>query len=209
VVHRETVSKLYYFKYIITDGKDFITVATTRPETMFGDVAVFVNPKDKRYQKYIGRFVTNPVNGEHLKVMSDQYVDMKFGTGAMKCTPAHDFNDYQLAIKHKITGYKSVMNEDGTLNAEAKSIENNYAGIDRLIARDAIVGEMQQRDLLIKSEEHKNEVSYSERSGEVVEPLLSKQWFVKMAPLAKQTISLINKQKPNFIPNRFKKTMDT
>jgi valyl-tRNA synthetase len=194
---------------MIVGSKNFITVATTRPETMFGDVAVFVNPKDKKYQKSIGKFVINPINGEQLKIMVDSYVDMKFGTGAMKCTPAHDFNDYQLAIKHKITGYKSIINEDGTLNAEAKSIENSYAGVDRLIARDAIVGEMQQRNLLIKSEEHKNEVSYSERSGEVVEPLLSKQWFVKMAPLAKQTISLIHKQQPNFIPSRFKKTMDT
>jgi valyl-tRNA synthetase len=208
VIHRESVSKMYYFKYMVKDTKNFIEVATTRPETMFVDVAVFVNPKDKRYRKYIGKTVINPINGEPLKVYGDTYVDMKFGTGAMKCTPAHDFNDYQLAIKHKITDYKTVMHLDGTLNEFARSAGNTFTGVDRLIARDSIVSEMQSNGLLIKTEEHKNEVGYSERSGEIVEPLLSEQWFVKMAPLAKQTIKMIAKQKPNFIPPRFKKTMD-
>jgi valyl-tRNA synthetase len=134
---------------------------------------------------------------------------MKFGTGAMKCTPAHDFNDYQLAKKHKITQYKSIMNEDGSLTTDARSVDNSYGGIDRLIARDAIVSELQRRELLIKTEEYKNKIGYSERSGELIEPLLSKQWFIKMQPLAKQTIAMIQKQKPNFIPQRFKKTMDT
>jgi valyl-tRNA synthetase len=127
----------------------------------------------------------------------------------MKCTPAHDFNDYQLAQKHKINEYKSIMNEDGTLTGDARSVDNSYVGIDRLIARDAIVSEIQRRELLIKVEEYKNQIGYSERSGEPIEPLLSKQWFVKMRPLAKQTIAMIKKHKPNFIPMRFKKTMDT
>jgi valyl-tRNA synthetase len=175
---------------------------------MFVDVAVFVNPKDKRYNKYIGKTVINPINGQPLKVYGDSYVDMKFGTGAMKCTPAHDFNDYELAIKHNITEYHSVMNEDGTLNDYARSVSNNYTSVDRLIARDAIVKEIQANGLLLKAEEHKNEIGYSERSGEIIEPLLSKQWFVKMTPLAKQTIKMVIKQKPHFIPARFKKTMD-
>jgi valyl-tRNA synthetase len=175
---------------------------------MFVDIAVFVNPKDKRYSKYINKMVINPINGEPLKVYGDSYVDMKFGTGAMKCTPAHDFNDYQLAIKHKITDYQSVMNEDGTLNEKAHSSNSSFVGVDRLIARDAIVNEMQSNGLLLRVEEHKNEIGYSERSGEIVEPLLSKQWFVKMEPLAKETIKIIKKQKPCFIPPRFEKTMN-
>ncbi|MDR0674785.1 MAG: valine--tRNA ligase [Mycoplasmataceae bacterium] len=208
VVHRENITKLYYFKYMVENSREFIEVATTRPETMFVDVAVFVNPKDKRYRKYINKTVINPINNQPLKVYGDNYVEMKFGTGAMKCTPAHDFNDYQLAIKHNIKNYYSVMNEDGTLNEKARSTNNTYIGVDRLIARDAIVKEMQENNLIVKIEEHKNEIGYSERSGEIVEPLLSKQWFIKMLPLAKQTIQMIAKQKPRFIPPRFKNTMD-
>jgi valyl-tRNA synthetase len=162
-------------KYRLKDADDYIEVATTRPETLFGDVAVFVNPQDKRYKKFVGKFVINPINNEPLKVYADAYVDMKFGTGAMKCTPAHDFNDYELAIKHHLTDYASIMNEDGTLNERARSVNNSYAGIDRLIARDAIVKELDENKMLIKVEEHKNEVGYSERSGEIIEPLLSKQ----------------------------------
>jgi valyl-tRNA synthetase len=208
VVHRENVTKLYYFKYLLNDSNEFIEVATTRPETMFVDAAVFVNPADKRYHKYINKMVINPINNEPLKVLGDAYVDMKFGTGAMKCTPAHDFNDYKLAIKHNIINYASVMNEDGTLNEKARSTNNTYTGIDRLIARDAIVRELQDNNLITKIEEHKNEIGYSERSGEIIEPLLSEQWFVKMSSLAKQTIKMIAKQKPRFIPPRFKNTMD-
>jgi valyl-tRNA synthetase len=160
---------------MVENSREFIEVATTRPETMFVDVAVFVNPKDKRYRKYINKTVINPINNQPLKVYGDNYVEMKFGTGAMKCTPAHDFNDYQLAIKHNIKNYYSVMNEDGTLNEKARSTNNTYIGVDRLIARDAIVKEMQENNLIVKIEEHKNEIGYSERSGEIVEPLLSKQ----------------------------------
>jgi valyl-tRNA synthetase len=208
VIYRENATKMYYFKYMIANTDQYIEVATTRPETMFVDVAVFVNPRDKRYRKYINKTVINPINGQSLKVYGDSYVNIEFGTGAMKCTPAHDFNDYQLAIKHHINDYQSVMNEDGTLNENARSINNAYTGIDRLIARDAIVQEMQENGLVIKIEEYKNETGYSERSGEIIEPLLSKQWFVKMTPLAKQAIKMMAKSKPVFIPPRFKKTMD-
>jgi valyl-tRNA synthetase len=175
VVHREAASQMYFFKYMVDGSKDFITVATTRPETMFVDVAVFINPKDKRYKKYLGKNVINPINGQKLKIYQDNYVDMKFGTGAMKCTPAHDFNDYQLAIKHQINDYQSVMNVDGTLNELAKTSSNSYAGIDRLIARGSIVNDIKNNNLLIKIENHTNEVGYSERTGEVVEPMLSEQ----------------------------------
>ncbi|GHU48833.1 hypothetical protein FACS1894218_6770 [Bacilli bacterium] len=166
---------MYYFKYLIDGSQDFVTVATTRPETMFVDVAVFVNPKDKRYAKLVGEYVINPINGQKLKVMADAYVDMKFGTGVMKCTPAHDFNDYQLAIKHHLQNYDTVMHLNGTLNDKAKTMSNSYEGQDRLKARPAIVEDIKASRLLIRVEEHANEIGYSERSGEIVEPLLSMQ----------------------------------
>jgi valyl-tRNA synthetase len=142
---------------------------------MFTDVAVFVNPKDKKYKKIIGKFLINPINGQPLKVYADAYVDMGFGTGVMRCTPAHDFADYQLAIKHGITEYNSVINFDGTLNNYARTPENRYVGIDRLVARNDIVNEIKKHGLLIKVEDHNNEIAYSERSGAIIEPLLSEQ----------------------------------
>ncbi|GHU32807.1 hypothetical protein FACS1894166_06890 [Bacilli bacterium] len=175
VIHRQTESKMFYFKYLIEGSKDFITVATTRPETMFVDVAVFVNPKDKRYTKLVNKHVINPINGQKLKVLSDSYVDVKFGTGAMKCTPAHDFNDYQLALKHNLRNYETVMNHDGTLNDKSKTMSHSYQGQDRLKARLQIVEDIKEAGLLIKIEDHVSDIGYSERTGEVVEPLLSMQ----------------------------------
>jgi valyl-tRNA synthetase len=198
---------MYHFKYQVTNTNEFIKVATTRPETMFVDVAVFVNPNDERYKKYINMQVINPINDKLIPILTDTYVDSSFGTGAMKCTPAHDFNDYKLAIKYQIECYQSVINQDGTLNENANLGEISLKGIDRLQARNKIVEYIKSKGLLIKTEDYENEIGYSERTGEIVEPLLSEQWFVKMKPLAKQTIVLIKKQKPEFIPLRFEKTM--
>jgi valyl-tRNA synthetase len=175
VVYRDGTSKLFYFKYQIEGSDEFLEVATARPETMFADVALFVNPKDQRYKKYINKNVVNPINNKLLKVYKDTYVDMEFASGVMKCTPAHDFNDYKLAEKHKITDFVSVLNVDGTLNNHAISTKNNYANIERLAARKLIVDELKQNGSLIKVKEYKNKIAYSERSGEIVEPLLSKQ----------------------------------
>jgi valyl-tRNA synthetase len=142
---------------------------------MFVDTCVFVNPKDKRYTKYIGKTVINPINNAPLPIMSDIYIDPKFGTGIMKCTPAHDFADYQLATKYKIKNYQSVINGDGTLNKLSQTLHNNYEGQDRLHARNHIVNDMRKDGLLIKVEDHMSEIGYSERTGEIIEPLLSKQ----------------------------------
>ncbi|GHU49227.1 hypothetical protein FACS189459_0170 [Bacilli bacterium] len=171
VINKETPSKMYYFKYEIVDSKEYLIVATTRPETMFGDIGLFVNPNDKRYKKYIGKYAINPVNGEKLKIYSDEYIDITFGTGVMKCTPAHDFNDYELAKKHNIVEYYSVFNFDGTLNDKC----GKFVGMDRLIARPKIVEWIKEKDLLIKIENHKSNIGYSERTNEVIEPLISKQ----------------------------------
>ena len=202
---------MYYFKYYIDGTKDYLVVATTRPETMFGDTNVFINPKDKRYIKYLHKFAINPVNNQKLEILSDDYIDMEFCTGAMKCTPAHDFNDYELAKKHNIKKYYSVINSDGTLNGHCVINNVSYEGIDRLKARDAIVKQLASLNLLIKVENHINNVGYSERTDELIEPLLSKQWFVKMKPIVKKLRQTL-KSNPNklvFVPKRFEQTINT
>ncbi len=210
-IYKPAHSKLYYFKYpLASNPSKYIPIATTRPETMFVDTHVFVNPKDKRYQSFLNKEVINPINNKKLKVLADSYIDMKFGTGAMKCTPAHDLNDYELAIKHNINGYVSVINLDGKLNQYAKAVTKSFEGLDRLVAREDIVKEMASRDMLIKVEEYENQIGYSERTGEVVEQLLSKQWFVKMRPIVDdlKKIQKSSKNKYSFIPVRFKKTLN-
>jgi valyl-tRNA synthetase len=154
---------------------EYIAIATTRPETMFVDIAVFVNPTDERYKKYIGKFVINPINNEKIPVLADQYIDKNFGTGAMKCTPAHDFNDYDLAIKNKINKFKNVLNDDGTLNNLAKTPFRSFEGIDRIKARIDIVSDLEKVNSLLKKEEYVSNVGYSERTNEIVEPFLSLQ----------------------------------
>jgi valyl-tRNA synthetase len=199
VIHKPTTSKMYYCKYILHNHTTFLPVATTRPETMFGDVCLFVNPRDTRYTKFINQEVINPVNQQLIKVFADSYVDMNFGTGVMKCTPAHDFNDYQLAQKHHLQ-YHSIMSPNGQLNQYAKP----YDGLDRLQAREKIIDDLSKQNLLIKVDTINNEIGYSERTGEIVEPLLSKQWFIKVQPLVKKVIKLMSEQPSEFLPSRFK-----
>ncbi len=201
VIYEETESKMYYFKYYLEDKSDYLTVATTRPETMFGDVCVVVNPNDSRFTKYIGKKVYNPANNDLLPIIADEYVDIEFGTGAMKCTPAHDPNDYILGKKYNLDCI-NVMNPDGSMN----EVCGKYQGQDRFECRENLVKQIESDGLLVKIEKHINQVGYSERSHAIVEPYLSKQWFVKMAPLAKQALD--NQQsdnKVNFIPERFEK----
>jgi valyl-tRNA synthetase len=135
IIYKKTPTKLYYIKYFFKDSKDYLTIATTRPETIYVDCCVFVNPNDQRYKKYINGVVINPLTNNELKIMSDTYIDKGFGTGVMKCTPAHDFNDYKLAEKHKITNYSSVFNLNGTLNQNGLQNKN----LDRFVAREKIV----------------------------------------------------------------------
>lgn len=190
--------KFYYFKYPIVGSKEFLTVATTRPETMFGDVAVFVNPKDKRYQHLIGKQVINPANEQELPVMADEYVDVEFGTGAMKCTPASDPNDFTLSEKYHLDRPKCM-----DLEAKMTSICGKYAGMDRYECREALVKQIEADGRLIKIEDIVHQVGHSERSHTVVEPMLLKQWFVKMRPLADEALA---KSEVNFVPKRFENT---
>ena len=190
--------KFYYFKYPIVGSTESLTVATTRPETMFGDVAVFVNPKDKRYQHLIGKQVINPANEQPLPVMADEYVDVEFGTGAMKCTPASDPNDFTLSEKYHLDRPKCM-----DLEAKMTSICGKYEGMDRYECREALVKQIEADGRLIKIEDIVHQVGHSERSHTVVEPMLLKQWFVKMRPLADQALA---KSEVDFVPKRFENT---
>ena len=199
VEHSDDKGQFFYFVYKVVDSDKELIVATTRPETMFGDVAIFVNPKDKRYKDLVGKYVINPANDEPLPIMADHYVDIEFGTGAMKCTPAHDPNDFALSNKYHLAR-PIIMNEDATMN----ELCGKYNGLDRYECRKVLVEDIKAKGLLLKIEDIVHPVGHSQRSGEVVEPYLSKQWFVKMRPLADQALANQNsKEKVEFIPKRF------
>ncbi|HBF68155.1 MAG TPA: valine--tRNA ligase [Firmicutes bacterium] len=200
VIYKEDKGKFYYFRYPIVNSDKYLIVATTRPETMFGDVAVFVNPNDERYKDLIGQYVINPANEEPLPIMGDEYVDVEFGTGAMKCTPAHDPNDFALSEKYHLARIK-CMDED----AKMSDVCGVFKGMDRFTCRDKLVEKIKNDGRLEKIEDIVHQVGHSERSDTVVEPYLSKQWFVKMKPLAKQALE---KSEVNFIPSRFKATWE-
>lgn len=203
VIYKETESNMYYFKYFLENSSQFLEVATTRPETMFGDVCVVVNPKDSRFIDKIGKNVINPANGKLIPIIADEYVEIGFGTGAMKCTPAHDPNDFILGEKYGFP-HPICMNQDGTMN----ELAGIYNGLDRFECRSKLTSALKETNLLSKIEKHVNQVGYSERSNVIVEPYLSKQWFVKMKPLAKQVIDYQNTpDKIKFYPERFEKTL--
>ncbi|EGQ1662776.1 valine--tRNA ligase [Staphylococcus pseudintermedius] len=204
VVHEDVNGKFYHFKYPFADGEGYMEIATTRPETMLGDTAIVVNPDDERYQDVIGKTVILPVVGRELPIIADDYVDKEFGSGAMKVTPAHDPNDFEIGNRHNLERIV-VMDEAGRMNAEA----GKYEGMDRFECRKQLVKDLLEEGLVIKIDDHVHSVGHSERSGAVVEPYLSTQWFVKMAPLAEQAL---NNQKTNgrieFVPPRFEKTFN-
>lgn len=203
VVHQDDEGEFYYFYYDVVDSNEKLVVATTRPETMFGDTAVFCNPKDPRYTHLKGKCVINPANGEKLPIMFDRYVDISFGTGAMKCTPAHDPNDFNLAKKY---GFPFIKVLDK--RARMTSAAGKYEGLDRYECRKLLVEEIKKSGHLQKIEKIVHSVGHSERSGSVVEPMLSKQWFVKMKPLADKVLQTQEgKDAIKFIPTRFSKVL--
>ena len=202
VIHQDVQGAFYHMRYPLTDGTGHIEIATTRPETMLGDTAVAVHPKDERYMHLIGKTVTLPIVGREIKIVADDYVDMEFGSGAVKITPAHDPNDFEIGNRHDLERVL-VMNEDGTMN----SLAGKYDGMDRFECRKQIVADLQEAGILFKIEEHMHSVGHSERSGAVVEPYLSTQWFVKMQPLADEAIKLQQgEDKVQFVPDRFENT---
>ncbi|WP_200865986.1 valine--tRNA ligase [Paenibacillus alvei] len=202
VEYKEVQGHLYHLQYPLKDGSGTITVATTRPETMLGDTAVAVHPKDERYKHMIGKMLVLPIVGREIPVIADDYVDKDFGSGAVKITPAHDPNDFEMGLRHQLPQI-TVMDESGKMN----ELAGQYQGLDRADCRKQIVKDLQEQGVLIKIEDHVHQVGHSERSGAVVEPYLSTQWFVKMKPLAERAIEAQKSGKGvNFVPDRFEKT---
>jgi len=206
VIYKDTPGAFYHIKYMI-EGSDseYLEVATTRPETLFGDTAVAVNPEDERYKKYIGKNVILPVLGKKIPVVADSHADMEFGTGVVKITPAHDPNDFEVGNRHNLERIV-VINPDGTMNENA----GIYNGLDRFECREKLVKNLQEAGLLIETEEISHNVGYSERTDVMIEPYLSKQWFVKMRPLADRVLDNQKDRdtKVNFVPTRYEKIMN-
>ena len=200
VEHEDETGKLYHVKYPFSDGSGFIQVATTRPETMLGDTAIAVNPKDTRYEHLLGKTVTVPLVNREVPIVADDYVDLEFGTGMVKITPAHDPNDFEIGLRHNLPQIQ-VIGLDAVMTKEAGA----YAGLDRYDARKKVVHDLDELGLLVKVEDHDHAVGQCYRCRTVVEPVVSKQWFVKMEPLAKPAISAVENGEIRFVPERFNK----
>ena len=205
VIYKEIEGAFYHIKYYIAGTDDYLEVATTRPETLFGDTAVAVNPKDDRYNKLIGKMVRLPIVNKLIPIIGDEHADPEFGTGVVKITPAHDPNDFEVGNRHNLERI-CVINPDGTMNEAALK----YNGLDRFACRQELVKDLEKEGLLISIKQIKHNVGHSERSGVMIEPYLSKQWFVKMRPLADKVLeNQKNKDtKVNFVPARFEKIMN-
>ena len=201
VIFKEQNGKLYYLKYKIEGTEDFLSVATTRPETIFGDTAVCINPTDERYAHLRGKRVIVPIVNRAVPVIEDDYVDIEFGTGALKITPAHDTNDYEIGKRHGLPVIDSL-DEDANLNEHGK----HYAGKNRFEVRKLIAKELEENGLLLKSEDYVNKVGTSERTGAVIEPKVSVQWFLKMSEIAKPALDVVMNDEVKFHPEKFKNT---
>lgn len=201
VIHKEQQGSLWYFKYPIVGEDDYLIVATTRPETMLGDTGVAVNPNDERYSKYIGKKIMLPIVNKEIPIFADNYVDKDFGTGCVKVTPAHDPNDFEMAQRNNLH-ILNIMNEDGTFN---NHVPKEYQGLDRFVVRKMIVAKIEALELLDKIEDYTHQVGFSERTNVVVEPRLSKQWFLKMKDLAKPALKVVKDKEVEFYPQRWEK----
>ncbi|MCT4615635.1 MAG: valine--tRNA ligase [Marinifilaceae bacterium] len=201
VIHKEVQSKLYYLRYQIEGEDNYLIIATTRPETILGDTAVCVNPKDERFQHLKGKKVIVPLVNRTVPIIQDEYVDMEFGTGALKITPAHDINDYEIGHRHNLESI-DIFNDNGTLSEAAQM----FVGMDRFEVRDAIIPELEKAGNLEKIEDYVNKVGYSERTDAAIEPKLSMQWFLKMTELAKPALEHVMNDDIQLHPAKFKNT---
>jgi len=202
VDQREVNSKIYYIQYPIEASSDFITIATTRPETMLGDTAIAVNPKDDRFKHLVGKFVTVPIVGRKIKIIEDEYADPEMGTGALKITPAHDFNDYEVGQRNNLE-IINIFTEGGKVNENAPK---EYIGLDRFEARKRILKELKEKEFFVKEENIKNKVPYGDRSNSIIEPFLTEQWFVDAKKLSIKAKDIVNSKKTNFFPANWSKT---
>lgn len=201
VIFKEQNGKLYFLKYKIEGSEEFLSVATTRPETIFGDTAVCINPNDERYAHLKGKNVIVPIVDRVIPIIEDEYVDIEFGTGALKITPAHDINDYEIGQKHQLKMI-DALDDDGNLNEHGL----HYAGKNRFDVRKQIAKELEEKDLLLKAEDYVNKVGTSERTGAVIEPKISVQWFLKMSEIAKPALDVVMDDEVKFYPEKFKNT---
>ncbi|MBW4671538.1 MAG: valine--tRNA ligase [Cyanomargarita calcarea GSE-NOS-MK-12-04C] len=201
VEQKETNGNLWHFRYPLTDGSGAVEVATTRPETMLGDTAVAVNPSDERYKHLIGKTLTLPIMNREIPIIGDEFVDPTFGTGCVKVTPAHDPNDFEMGKRHNLP-FINIMNKDGTLNENA----GEFQGQDRFVARKNVISRLDNDGALVKVEDYKHTVPYSDRGKVAIEPLLSTQWFVKIRPMADKTLEFLDQQNsPEFVPQKWTK----
>lgn len=199
VIYREVHGKLYFIKYRIDGTDDFITIATVRPETILGDTAICVHPDDERYKKLVGKKALIPIINRSIPIISDKYVDKEFGTGALKITPAHDMNDYQLGLKYNLETV-DILNDDGTMSSAAKG----YEGLDRFAARKKIVADLSAQNYISKIEDYMHQVGFSERTDEIVEPALRLQWWVKMKSLAEPALKVVRDEEIKLYPSKFR-----
>ena len=204
VIQNEVQSQLYYINYPIEDSKDQITIATTRPETMMGDTAIAVNPKDKRFKNFVGKFAIIPIVNRKIKIILDHYADPEQGTGAVKITPAHDFNDYDVGKRNRLE-IINILEKDGKINGNGIK---TYVGLDRFEARKKIISELKDLNLLEKIENIKNKIPYGDRSNTIIEPLLTEQWFVNAKSLSKKPIQIVKTKKTIFFPENWTKTFN-
>lgn len=200
VEHQESQGKLWHVKYPVKGEDKFIEIATTRPETMLGDVAVAVNPNDERYEDLVGKTLILPLVGREIPIIKDEYVEMEFGTGAVKITPAHDPNDFEIGLRHNLENLK-ILDDNAKINSNG----GKYEGLERYEARKQIVSDLEDKDYLVKIKDHDHNVGHCERCDTIVEPIISKQWFVEMKPLAEPAIEALKNGKFKFIPERFEK----
>ncbi|ADK16510.1 MULTISPECIES: valine--tRNA ligase [Clostridium] len=201
IEYEEQQGHFWHIKYKIVGSDEYLEIATTRPETMFGDTAIAVNPKDERYKHLVGKKAILPIINREIPIVEDDYVDMEFGTGAVKITPAHDPNDYHVGKRHNLPEI-IIMNEDGTIKLPG----TKYDGLDRYEARKLVVEDLDKQGYLVKIKEHAHNVGCHDRCGTTIEPMLSKQWFVKMKSLAEPAIKVVRDKKVKFVPERFEKT---
>lgn len=202
VIPTDTKSSLWHFAYNIDTSDEKIIIATTRPETMFGDSAIAVNPDDKRYKHLIGKYAIIPANGRKIPIIADRYADPEMGTGAVKITPAHDFNDFEVGQRHTLPMI-NILNKDGTLN---ENVPDAYKNMDRFEARKKLVKELTDLEILTEIKPHPTKIPYGDRSGTVIEPFLTDQWYVNVEPLAKRALSAVKKGEARFIPENWTKT---
>ncbi len=202
VDQREVNSKLYHIRYPVENSEDFITIATTRPETMLGDTAIAVNPSDERYKKVVGKFVTIPLVGRKIKIIEDEYADPEQGTGAVKITPAHDFNDYEVGERNNLE-IINVFTEDGKINENAPK---EFIGLDRFEARKQLLKKLKENNFFVEEENIKNKVPYGDRSNSIIEPYLTEQWFADAKKLSIKAKEIVNNKSTNFFPENWSKT---